>query len=145
MAKSRKRNRRQQPSDLRRALRRQQREIIELRAGQDLEPYLTEDDYRNFAAGLDAAARGDAASALRHEVAGLVGVAQRIRSGRSLGWMDAAAPHVAAALTTPGAFEAALVECTRADAADLWQAMAEATPDHVRRQCLTLAARCRAA
>jgi|GEM_PF-2711963 len=72
MAKSRKRNRHRQPIDLLRALRRQERQIIEVRAGQDLEPYLTADDHRNYAAGLDAAARGDAASALRHEVAGLV-------------------------------------------------------------------------
>lgn len=43
-----------------------------LRPGQDLTPLLTEDDYRAFEAEMEAAARGDAAEALRHHLSGLI-------------------------------------------------------------------------
>jgi len=80
------------------------------------------------------------------EVANALGVLEvgLIAADVSPGSLVAAAPYVAAALVTPGAFAAALMECTRAEVADGWQALAEATPDHVSNQCLELAVRSRA-
>lgn len=54
-------------------------------------------------------------------------------------------PHVTAALRVPGAFEAAIEECTGPDTAQAWLALAEAAPEHVRDRCLALAERARAA
>jgi hypothetical protein len=50
-------------------------------------------------------------------------------------------PHVAAALTTPGAFAAAQTECTRPDAADAWRVLAGVVPDHLTDLCRLLAER----
>lgn len=54
-------------------------------------------------------------------------------------------PHVTAALRVPGAFEAAIEECTGPDTAQGWLALADAAPEHVRDRCLRLAERARAA
>jgi len=54
-------------------------------------------------------------------------------------------PHVTAALQVPGAFEAAIDECTGPGTAQGWLLLAEAAPEHVRQRCLDLAARARAA
>ncbi|MEO7269476.1 MAG: hypothetical protein ABIW49_09770 [Knoellia sp.] len=48
-------------------------------------------------------------------------------------------PHVAAALTTPGAFAAAQTECTGPDAADAWRVLAGVVPDHLTELCRLLA------
>jgi hypothetical protein len=54
-------------------------------------------------------------------------------------------PHVMAAMRVPGAFEAALVECTAPHDALGWEVLAEAVSEQVRLRCLELAARSRAA
>lgn len=54
-------------------------------------------------------------------------------------------PDIVDALTTPGAFEAALVECTAADTAAAWRVIAAVVPEHVVERCLTLAHRAEAA
>ncbi len=49
-------------------------------------------------------------------------------------------PHISAALSTPGAFEAAQAECTGAETAPAWQMLAAVVPDHLEERCRALAA-----
>jgi hypothetical protein len=48
-------------------------------------------------------------------------------------------PHVVAALSTPGAFEAAAIECTGPDTADAWRILAAGVPEHVAERLHSLA------
>lgn len=48
------------------------REVITLRPGQDITPFLTPDDIAHLAGAIDAAARGDVRGTIEHELAGLV-------------------------------------------------------------------------
>lgn len=52
------------------------------------------------------------------------------------------APHVMAALSTPGAFEAAKVECIAPEHADDWRVLSAVAPEHVARKLRELAALC---
>ena len=48
-------------------------------------------------------------------------------------------PHVVAALSMPGAFEAAAIECTGPDTTDAWRILAAVVPEHVAERCRILA------
>ncbi|MDN5797064.1 MAG: hypothetical protein L0H79_15080 [Intrasporangium sp.] len=51
----------------------------------------------------------------------------------------AASPHIAAAMGTAGAFEAAAMECTGTDTAAAWRVLAAVVPDHIAERCRILA------
>lgn len=55
----------------------------------------------------------------------------------------AASPHVAAALSLPGGFEAAMAECTSPESAQAWALLAAVVPEHVAPWCRELAERAR--
>jgi hypothetical protein len=76
------------------------------------------------------------------DVANALGVLEvgLIAAGISDQAAAAAAPHVAAALATPGAFAAAQAECTGRDMADSWRVLAGVVPDHLTELCRRLAA-----
>ncbi len=48
-------------------------------------------------------------------------------------------PQIAAALGTPGTFEAAMIECTSTDKAAAWTVLAAIVPEHVAERCRILA------
>lgn len=76
------------------------------------------------------------------EVANALGVLEvgLIAAGVSDNAAAAVAPHVTAALVTPGAFAAAQTECTGPDTADAWRILAGVVPGHLTERCLVLAA-----
>lgn len=55
----------------------------------------------------------------------------------------AAGPHVTAALTIPGGFDAAIVECTAPETAKAWELLTAVVPEHVAPRCRELAERAR--
>jgi hypothetical protein len=76
------------------------------------------------------------------DVANAIGVLEvgLIAAGVSDSAAAVVAPHVAAALATPGAYAAAQVECTGPDTADAWRVLAGVVPDHLTERCRLLAA-----
>ncbi len=71
---------------------------------------------------------------------GVLGVCL-LAAGRGDWEAAVAAPHVSAALQTPGAFEAAMVECAGPETAQAWRLLAAVVPEHVVDHCRMLAER----